>query len=118
MNDSLAVTLTVDQLDAMIRKAVREELDAIDSETRGPFVYFVQARSGRIKIGRSVSPSVRLAALRSGCPEPLFILGVMRGDFAEERAIHTRFAAHRLVGEWFAPAGELLEFIGENVRPT
>jgi excisionase family DNA binding protein len=32
VNDSLAVTLTVDQLDAMIRKAVREEVTTREAD--------------------------------------------------------------------------------------
>lgn len=113
---ALAVTMTIDQLDALVRKAVREELAALDAERRGPFVYFVQAHSGRIKIGRSVNPVVRLGALRSGSPEPLFLLGVMLGDFADERALHARFRACRISGEWFSPVPKLLEFIRENSR--
>lgn len=74
-------------------------------------VYFIQASNGLIKIGISGNATHRLANLRTMSPLPLTLLAIMPGDFSDEVAMHLRFAKHRLHGEWFTPADELLDFI-------
>lgn len=86
------------------------------------FTYFVQATDGGpIKIGRTNDVEKRLRSLQANCPAKLRWLGWMSGSM--ERHLHERFAAHRLHGEWFAPAEGLIEFIekyanGSDGRPA
>lgn len=63
-----------------------------------------------VKIGLAVNPRNRLAAYSSG-PFPVQCLGTWRGCRNDEAAAHKRFVEHRLCGEWFYPADEILSFI-------
>ena len=73
-----------------------------------PMVYFIGAIEGPIKIGTSTDIIRRLRALQSSHPEPLYLFAADAGGSQKERAYHTRFAKHRLTGEWFARAPEIL----------
>lgn len=78
-------------------------------------VYFVQSTAGGpVKIGWSASPERRVKDLECGSPFPLRILAMIPGNATTEGALHKRFAAHRLRGEWFAPHTDLLEYIAER----
>ena len=79
-----------------------------------PVVYFVQAACGPIKIGWSKNLDQRLATLQRYSAEKVTLLATMRGALLLEQELHERFAAHRLHGEWFSPAEELLYFIRDN----
>jgi hypothetical protein len=82
--------------------------------TEVPYTYFFQAgENGPIKVGWTRNLPVRLRALRATSPEPLKLLGVMKGAEAEEHC-HARLAAFRLHGEWFMPSPVVLDFIREN----
>lgn len=90
------------QVRAMIRKAV----------SSGGCIYFVQGEnSQRIKIGFSKDPVKRIAALATGCPEPIKVLGAIDGSQAGERALHLKFAHLRVVGEWFRNGPDLVTHI-------
>lgn len=82
-------------------------------------IYFIQAETSLfIKIGYTGGEADgRLKALQTGNPEPLTVLGTMLGDQDAERAMHTRFAHARMVGEWFRPVPELVRFIVESCSP-
>jgi len=71
--------------------------------------YFIQAaHGGPIKIGKSNSEDgaqKRLESLQTGSPYPLVLCRVMFGN--HEYKLHSRFAKHRLMGEWFTPIKEL-----------
>lgn len=82
------------------------------------FVYFIGGETGAIKIGVARQPYRRLATLQSSSPIPLRILAMAMGGQKEERFFHERFAAHRLHGEWFTPAPEILTEIERLARPT
>jgi hypothetical protein len=76
-------------------------------------IYFVQAGSGGpIKIGSTKDLLDRISVLQTGNHEQLTLLGCVDGTSSDERAFHTRFAPHRIRGEWFFPCRELIEFIG------
>src|SRR5687767_8824716 len=86
-------------------------------------IYFVQCGTerGPIKIGLSVSPAVRLFELQAGCPYPLRLLVEINGSFADEAALHRRFAADRIHGEWFRCSDDLwsaIEFLKQARRPA
>lgn len=82
-------------------------------------VYFIQSvRGGPIKIGWAHYPTRRLAELQPGNPEPLHIIGLIRGGQIDESAIHRQFACLRLRGEWFSDDPSLLDFIAEHATST
>ena len=76
-------------------------------------VYLVQgAIGGPIKIGVAEDVPRRLAELQSYSPIPLRVLATIRhGDIALEAALHRRFVKHRLHGEWFDNAPEMLDYL-------
>lgn len=81
-------------------------------------IYFVQRANDRaIKIGTTIRLSKRLRDLRTvhGDCE---VLAVMDGSYADESALHQRFADLLIEGrEWFTNAGHLVVFIGREGRP-
>jgi hypothetical protein len=80
-----------------------------------PYTYFLQAGSdGPIKIGWTRNLPVRLRTLSTLCPDPLRLLGVIRGDV--EDLCHMRLGAYRIHGEWFAPSSVVVDFIRENAN--
>ena len=77
-------------------------------------IYFVQNLENKtIKIGISVDPIARLKSLQNGNAHRLALLGAVRGDLKDERALHRRFKVSRLKGEWFRETPELLAAIAE-----
>ncbi len=77
-------------------------------------VYFLQGvETSRIKIGRSGTPSTRIATLRTASSEPLrLIITVFTQDmYVLEADWHQRFEHLRLHGEWFAGGADLLDAI-------
>ena len=70
--------------------------------------YFIGGAEGAIKIGFSVDPIGRLSAIRSHSPIPVSILALASGGEARESVYHLQFAEHRLHGEWFSRAPEIL----------
>ena len=82
-------------------------------------IYFLQSEiGGLIKIGITKDFAYRFASLQNQCPVPLQVLGTMNGDLAQESRIMARFAAYRVHGEWFEPAGDLLHYIADNTTPV
>lgn len=71
-------------------------------------VYFVGNLEHAIKIGVSISMTPRLRELQCGSPVPLEVFATRPGGYDRESAYHMQFAAHRLHGEWFSPAPEIL----------
>ncbi|NIA72299.1 hypothetical protein HBA54_27285 [Pelagibius litoralis] len=78
-------------------------------------VYFAQAGdAGPIKIGFASDVEKRLAGLQTGNPEPIRLLNIVPdGTRSLEARIHAKFGEHRLRGEWFRPAPEVLEFVAD-----
>jgi hypothetical protein len=77
-------------------------------------IYFLQSPDGGpVKIGHTVNLDVRRQQLESYYRQPLALLATREGGRAEERAIHERFAEHRLGRtEQFRPVAEIMAFIG------
>lgn len=73
------------------------------------WVYFAQRADGPVKIGFSRQVSQRIKALGTSCPEGVALLGTIADSDATEKDVHARFAKHRIKGEWFQPAPEILE---------
>lgn len=58
--------------------------------------------AGPVKIGFTTKePAERMAALQTGSPDTLHLLGSFRGTQEDERQLHARLVEHRLHGEWF-----------------
>lgn len=81
-------------------------------------VYFVQSESGSIKVGMAVDVSARLRSLQTANPSKLKLLATCAGGRTLEREYHSRFAAHRLHGEWFLPHPDILAEIERLASPT
>jgi hypothetical protein len=85
-------------------------LDALSKVVHGQ-IYFVGFRD-YVKIGFTRGPlKYRLADLQTAVPEKLAVLAVIEGSVADERALHKRFFAYRLEGEWFRFESELKTFV-------
>lgn len=76
-------------------------------------VYFIRAHTGHIKIGHSSKVLQRYADLQVSWPVPLELLAVVVGTHRLEKQLHEKFAEHRVQGEWFNPAPELLAVIDQ-----
>jgi hypothetical protein len=72
------------------------------------YVYFIGGETGPVKIGYTIAPLERLAAMQMGCPIKLSILAKVEGTVADEKAYHRRFAEHRSHGEWFERHPDIL----------
>lgn len=91
------------------RKFPREWDELTGARPKRASVYFIQAGvGGPIKIGSAVDVDKRLAELQTGCPDLLRIIGTSAGGREAEFALHRKFSAHRIRGEWFYPCPELL----------
>ena len=75
-------------------------------------IYFIQDTAGNIKIGHANDVKGRFRSLQTAHATKLHLLATIPGNVDDERKLHKRFAAHRLGGEWFRPAPELLALIG------
>ncbi|WP_051334349.1 GIY-YIG nuclease family protein [Bradyrhizobium sp. Ai1a-2] len=84
-----------------------------------PLVYFAQAGDGGpIKIGfTSADPSDRIAALQTGCPTRISLLGYLAGSKRDEAGLHRRYSYLHLSGEWFRADESLIEAIGAMLQP-
>lgn len=82
-------------------------------------VYFMVTRVGeirRVKVGYARDVSRRHAALQTGCPATLRILGVIPVAQRLESEVHRRLAEHRVPNrrEWYHCNAEVLRFIRAN----
>lgn len=73
-------------------------------------VYFIRC-GNRVKIGFAKDVGRRLRTLQVGSPEPLDLLGTLKGTPDHERLIHWRFRRWREEGEWFRMEGAVSEYV-------
>lgn len=94
----------------------QQSLLALNYQSAADWTYFIQAvGGGPIKIGfTSRTPNERLAALQTGSPVELRIVGLLHGN--REREMHERFKDDRLHGEWFNPSRHLVVFITNEAQ--
>lgn len=69
---------------------------------------------GPVKLGTAGDPVARLRALQTSHHSRLRLRAAWAGAHRDEQALHARFAAARLRGEWFAWTPELRTFVGER----
>lgn len=74
-------------------------------------VYFVGGDTGPIKIGHSRHLDRRLRDIQWGNHEKVRLLASAPGGQRAEARYHKRFIRHRLEGEWFSRAPEILQEI-------
>jgi hypothetical protein len=80
-------------------------------------IYFIKdVVTQAVKIGYSKTPEKRLRGLQTATPNELVLLGSIHGGLEHEEAFHSRFAEHRLQGEWFKKEilAEVLEIIAKD----
>lgn len=77
-------------------------------------IYFLQSPDGgTVKIGTALDVDARHKQLEAQYRQPLALLATLPGGREEERAIHERFASHRLgKTEQFRPVAEIMAFLG------
>lgn len=82
------------------------------------YVYFVKpvCAEGPIKIGCSRYPSARISTIGLWSPVRLELVASAKGSFAHENALHRKFAAQRLHGEWFEYSASLGLIIDHVVK--
>jgi hypothetical protein len=82
-------------------------------------VYFIRpvGQRGPIKIGCSVRPATRLRDIEIWSPVLLEIIATAPGGHPHELALHDKFAADHLHGEWFAASTDL-ERVIDYVKRT
>lgn len=76
-------------------------------------IYFIEC-AGRVKIGFSEKPNLRLNKIAADAPFPCSLLGVIAGDQKTEADIQERWRHLRCHREWFAAGREFLAWISEN----
>lgn len=76
-------------------------------------IYFMRAEFGDrpIKIGVANDPMARAKKIHAMCPFPISLVATVPGNIYDEKLIQRHFRAHRIRGEWFNPAPEILDFI-------
>lgn len=82
-------------------------------------IYFVQAGLfGPVKIGITNNLERMLEQARRFNPARLRILGIIPDQTAaNEAVIQRRFEHHKIRGEWFWPADDLLAFVERETEP-
>jgi hypothetical protein len=72
-------------------------------------IYVVQFGAGTpLKIGSTSDIGARLSKMSVDHYHEPSMLYLAHGGFKEERALHARFAKHRVRGEWYRPDPEML----------
>jgi hypothetical protein len=75
------------------------------------YVYFItcEADAFPVKIGFAKDPERRIAQMQVSMPYDVVKLALYPTTRLQEKKFHKQFRAHRLRGEWFARAPEILE---------
>lgn len=77
-------------------------------------LYAIQVGDGPVKLGTAVDPVARLRVLRTAHHMRLHLRAAWPGGRVDEQALHARFDADRLHGEWFGCTPELIAFVRER----
>jgi len=105
--------------DPQIEEAVRR----IDPRILEPYshrrkrkrvVYFIQAKTGEIKIGVSTNLKHRFSQIKVHCPVKIKLIGAMHEEKLTEADVHRLFKKYKLKGEWYKPDQEIFDFIDKN----
>jgi hypothetical protein len=84
----------------------------IKSGNRLGIIYFIQGeKTKNIKIGFSTDLDNRIKQHQASSGEKLKVIGHIEGQQSSEAEIQSKFKELRIHGEWFKPAGSLIEYI-------
>jgi len=75
-------------------------------------IYFIQA-GHRVKIGLTDKPEDRVRALMTGQPHDVRIIAMMDGGFAQEKALHKKFAKYHVRREWYKFSKEIKDYVAK-----
>ena len=78
-------------------------------------VYFIRCGEA-VKIGISIKPYERIATLAAANHQKLELLATTDGGRKDEKALHRKFSAYHIKGEWFRYSAEIDKFIKTIVR--
>lgn len=78
---------------------------------RASCIYFARREDGAVKIGWSSDVMRRMAELRKATGRNVVFLAAYPGAKPDELALHARFAAFLIEGEWFTANPELDAFL-------
>ena len=85
------------------------------SGNRVQYVYAIRRPDiGEVKIGITVNPVARLTGLQGAHGAPLEMVLCLPGTEADEKALHARFHADQLLGEWFRESPAITAWITEH----
>ena len=73
-------------------------------------IYFIK-HTEFVKIGHTTDISNRLNQLQTNCPVKLIVLGLIEGNFNDEKLHHQKFRHLCSYGEWFEYKIELSQYI-------
>lgn len=85
-------------------------------------IYIIESEKQQaIKIGYIVDKSdleksferlrARVSGIQVGNPWELKIIGLIKGNYAEEQELHKQFSTYRLCGEWFSNCYEVMSIV-------
>jgi hypothetical protein len=86
----------------------REIIDRVLGHDK--LVYLIQIGPGPVKVGVARCPYRRLGDIQVACPYDVAILRITWGGADLEGYLHHRWREHRIRGEWFEPADEILRY--------
>lgn len=72
---------------------------------------FLAPTLGRVKLGVADNVEKRFGDIRHLCPVEMHVVATKVGTHKDEQALHRRFAAYRVRGEWFRYEGEVRDEI-------
>lgn len=75
------------------------------------WIYVVETQIGVVKIGCSANPVSRAKTISTHSPLPTRLVAAVPGIWADERALHERFADYMTHNEWFRCEGPVAEFV-------
>lgn len=86
-------------------------------EATAGWAYFAETSfDGSIKIGKSEDPPARMLQVSYHAGDHVRLLLTLPGGRLLERHLHARFAEHRIEGEWFVRAPQILAFIEQHAE--
>ncbi len=96
----------------MLTESVEEIAAWMPDEETKSFVYFLRSdTNGSIKIGCSICPPKRRAAIKSETQADVSTIKIIRGSRITESYLHYKLRPFRIAGEWFRPEPELFRLI-------
>ncbi len=97
------------ELICLFNLALAKQRQATD---RSEIYFLLNEKVNQLKIGRSTNVYKRIKTLQTACGVSLTLLATIPGHVKEEKNLHRRFAALRVLGEWFNFEAPLREYVG------